>query len=223
MVAAVVIVGIVACVVAWRAVQAGRVSLWTSMPVLYAALGAAALLAGDIEWEMPTAFGVADPPSLATAIAAGLLLAVALWLISHLGTRLLLLRWSAFESSLVRDESRRTERPLVHALATSIVVAGGEELFWRGLMQAELGPWLDDRGVPSPFVVAAIAVWLAFALVLLASGSLPLLAGALIPGAVWAWLPLVTGGIVAGIDCHVGWTVLIVAFPPAARGRMMPA
>jgi membrane protease YdiL (CAAX protease family) len=193
------------------------------MPVLYVLLGVVSLAAGDVGLRMPAAFG--DPtwePSVAAALGVGLVLAVALWVVSHLGIRLLLL-WPAFERSIARDEVRRTQVPLAVALAASVAVSGGEELFWRGLVQAELGPWLQGRGATAPFVVAAVLVWIAFWTVLLASGSLPLLAGGLIPGAVWAALPLLTGGIVAGFACHVGWTVLIVALPPGRGGRMMPS
>jgi membrane protease YdiL (CAAX protease family) len=56
-----------------------------------------------------------------------------------------------------------------------------------------------------------------------ASGSLPLVAGAVVGGAVWGGLAGWSGGIVASLASHGVWTALMLARPPASgRAEVTP-
>src|SRR6266542_1894525 len=93
--------------------------------------------------------------------------------------------------------------------------APGEELFWRGLFE-----WRLARAVGWPGATAA--TWGAYVLVNLASQNLPIIAGAIVGGAVWGGLALWTRGVVASLACHIVWTGLMLARPPGgavARDR----
>jgi membrane protease YdiL (CAAX protease family) len=84
-----------------------------------------------------------------------------------------------------------------------------EELFWRGLFQARL-----DQSLVA--LVAGVWTWLAYVGVNLASGSLPIIAGALVGGALWAGLAVWSGGVLASLLSHMLWTGLMLALPPGA-------
>ena len=66
---------------------------------------------------------------------------------------------------------------------------------------------------------AGIEVWLAYLVANAFSGSIPILLGAAVSGAVWTALGLSSGGVLAPIACHVVWTGLMVAFPPIPSSR----
>jgi hypothetical protein len=52
-------------------------------------------------------------------------------------------------------------------------------------------------------------------------GSIPLLAGAVVGGALWTALAAWTGGVVAPLTSHLVWTGLMIAWPPlAARAKV---
>jgi hypothetical protein len=55
--------------------------------------------------------------------------------------------------------------------------------------------------------VAVIAVWL----------SLPLLAGAIVGGALWTGLAVWSGGVLAPFASHLVWTGLMLLWPPRRR------
>jgi membrane protease YdiL (CAAX protease family) len=84
-----------------------------------------------------------------------------------------------------------------------------EELFWRGLFQGRL----DDATTPA---VAAVLAWLAYLVANAASRSLPIVAGAIVGGAVWAGLAWWSGGVLASLASHILWTGLMLALPPGA-------
>ena len=68
----------------------------------------------------------------------------------------------------------------MEALALSLLImVPAEELFWRGLFQARL-----DQSLPA--LAAGAWTWLAYVGVNLSSGSLPIIAGAVVGGALWA-------------------------------------
>ncbi|HJV04165.1 MAG TPA: CPBP family glutamic-type intramembrane protease, partial [Actinomycetota bacterium] len=87
------------------------------------------------------------------------------------------------------------------------VVAPAEEVFWRGLVQGALS------AVAGPAGGAALA-WAAYVAVNVVSGSLPIVLGAAVGGAVWTGLAWWTGGVVAGVACHAVWTALMILRPP---------
>ncbi len=49
-----------------------------------------------------------------------------------------------------------------------------------------------------------------------ASRSLPIVAAAIVGGAVWAGLAWWTGGVLASLASHILWTGLMLALPPGA-------
>ncbi|HXF35744.1 MAG TPA: hypothetical protein VNO17_01015, partial [Actinomycetota bacterium] len=60
----------------------------------------------------------------------------------------------------------------------------------------------------------ALATWAGYVLVNLASGSPPIVAGALVGGAVWSGLAWWSGGVAASLASHAAWTALMLIGPP---------
>ncbi len=84
-----------------------------------------------------------------------------------------------------------------------------EELFWRGLFQGRL-----DQSLAA--LAAAAWTWLAYVGTNVASGSLPIVAGAVVGGALWTGLALWSGGVLASLLSHMLWTGLMLVLPPGA-------
>jgi membrane protease YdiL (CAAX protease family) len=82
-----------------------------------------------------------------------------------------------------------------------------EELFWRGLVQGRL----DEVTTTA---AAAIGAWIVYLGVNSASRSLPIVAGAVVGGAVWASLAWWSGGVLASLASHILWTGMMLALPP---------
>jgi membrane protease YdiL (CAAX protease family) len=104
--------------------------------------------------------------------------------------------------------------PLALVLA-ALVVAPGEELFWRGLFQGRLA---EGTG----WLMASVLTWLVYVAANAASQSLPILFGALVSGAVWGALAFWTRGVLASVACHMVWTSLMLLLPPGGTGRGTP-
>ena len=195
--------GFVLEVVAWRAVAAGRASLWRLIVVVFAVEGVVAAIVLP-----PIASG---HETVAVALAAGAASGLALWAgtLAFVGVAV---RWQPFRAGVAERYERAAEVSLPAAIALSILVAvPGEELFWRNLVQRRFG-------VSSEMVGAAVA-WLGYVAVNAASGSLPFIAGAVVGGAVWGGLAWWSGGIAASVASHGVWTALMLARPPAS-GRV---
>ena len=200
--------GFVLEVVAWRAVAAGRASLWRLMVGVFAIHGVVAAVVLP-----PIASG---SETLAVALAAGVGSGLALWA-GTLAFVAVAVRWQPFRTDVAERYSRAAEVSLPVAVALSILVAvPGEELFWRNLVQRRFGV--------SSEMVGAVVAWLGYVAMNTASGSLPFIAGAVVGGAVWGGLAWWTGGIAAGLASHGVWTALMLARPPASgRGPMQAA
>jgi membrane protease YdiL (CAAX protease family) len=187
-------------VVVWRLVAAGRVTIWAGQAFLFAAAGSAALATGRVHlsprvwwtWGLLVGSGSALVLYVAT-----------------LGFVAVVRRWPPFERHVdqIYDQRRGLSLPAALVLAAA-VVAPGEELFWRGLLQG----WLAGT---TGWVVAALVTWAVYVVANAASGSLPILAAAVVSGAVWGALALWTHGVLASLACHSLWTALMVAAPPA--------
>ena len=200
---AVIAAGFALEVVAWRAVAAGRASLWRLMVGVFAIHGVVAAVVLP-----PIASG---HETVALALAAGVGSGFALWA-GTLAFVAVAVRWQPFRADVAERYSRAAEVSLPVAIALSVLVAvPGEELFWRNLVQRRFG-------VSSEVVGAAVA-WLAYVAMNTASGSLPFIAGAVVGGAVWGGLAWWSGGIAASLASHGVWTALMLARPPAS-GRM---
>jgi membrane protease YdiL (CAAX protease family) len=197
-----------AVAVAWRLVAIGLVSVWLAMGTVAAAAGIAALASGwvslspNVHWPWAVVVGIA------TGI--GLYLATVVFV-------LVVRRWPVFDRHVAEIYDQRKGLSLTAALFLAAgVTATGEEFFWRGLFQARLA---SDIG----WTPAALATWGAYAAANAASGSLPILAGGVVSGAVWGGLALWTHGVLASVLCHGVWTGLMVTAPPGGAERRTQA
>ena len=191
--------GAAGVVLVWRLVAAGRVSLFAGQATLFGAVGVAAVATGRVGLSPRLWWGWAFP----AGAGAGVLLYVA--------TRAFVAvvrRWPRFERHVdqIYDQRRGTMLPAALALS-SAVVAPGEELFWRGLFQGRLA-------VATTWLAAALITWAVYVAVNAASGSLAILAAAVVSGGVWGVLALWTHGVMASVACHSTWTALMVLAPP---------
>ena len=204
MIFALMAVGAAGVVAVWRLVAAGRVTIWAGQAVLFAAAGTAALATGRVNLSPRVWWTWA----LLVGSGAGLVLyAGTLAFLAVVG------RWPPFERHVAQiyDQRRGLSLPAALLLAAA-VVAPGEELFWRGLFQGRLAG-------ASGWLVAALVTWAVYVVANAASGSLPILAAAVVSGAAWGALALWTHGVLASLVCHSLWTALMVAAPPAAPVR----
>jgi membrane protease YdiL (CAAX protease family) len=203
---AVVAVGVVAQVIVWRLVVRDRLPFWPATAATSAVIGIASLVAGDPsccrEVEVAVASGV--------GVASGLVFYGATRVVVHLATRHPPLHGA------VADVYRRSqETTFATALALTLAIAvPGEELFWRGLVLPELSEATTST-------IGALLAWAAVVAVNAAWASAPLLAGAVVGGALWTALATWSGGVVASVASHLVWTGLMLVWPPpAARGKV---
>ncbi|MGZ8629565.1 MAG: CPBP family glutamic-type intramembrane protease [Actinomycetota bacterium] len=198
---AVMVVGALAEIVGWWLVSTGRRDVWTLMPVVLGAMGLAAVL-------VRTPVAAADTTA-ATALMAGLVAGGAL----YLGTRVFVWvasHWAPFRRDVLQKYGEAGEVTLARSLVLSLaVMVPAEELFWRGLFQGRLATTMTVGA-------AAAIAWLAYLIANVASRSLPIVAGALVGGAVWAGLAWWSGGVLASLGSHILWTGLMLALPPGA-------
>ena len=201
MIFALMAVGAAGVVLVWRLVAAGRVSIWAGQAILFGAAGSAALATGRVNLSPRVWWTWA----LLVGAGAGLVLYLA-----TLAFVAVVRRWPPFERHVdqIYDQRRGLSLPAALVLAAA-VVAPGEELFWRGLFQGRLAG-------AAGWLVAALVTWAIYVVANAASGSLPILAAAVVSGAVWGALALWTRGVLASVVCHSLWTALMVAAPPAA-------
>lgn len=196
---AIMVLGALAEVIGWRLVAAGRITVWRLMPPILAGMAVAAVLV-----RRPlVAIRVGDGVALGVGVASGLLL--------YAGTRVFVAiagRWEPFRRHVVEKYAEAATVPLRRSLALSLLImVPAEELFWRGLFQARL-----DRSLVG--AAAGAWTWLAYVGVNLTSGSLPIIAGAVVGGALWAGLAVWSGGMLASLASHMLWTGLMLAVPP---------
>ena len=196
------VVGPVAVAGAWVLVRAGLATVWTAMGVTLGVLGLLSLATGE-----PRAFTELGPW---WDLVSGVMSGVALWgataaFMAVAGGWPLLAR----HAGALYEERRGVS--LRRALFVSVLVtAPGEELLWRGVVMGALGSVLP------PWTAAAVA-WSAYVAANAASGSVPIILGAVVGGAAWTALAVWTGGVVASIGCHAAWTALMILLPPVPR------
>ncbi len=193
--------GALAEAIGWRLVAMRRVMVWRLMPPILLAMGVAAALAR----HPIAATRVGDGTALVVGLASGLALYVA--------TRVFVAvagRWEPFRRDVVEKYQEAAEVSLGESLALSLLIlVPAEELFWRGLFQARL----DESLVAA---AAGAWTWLAYVGANLASGSRPIIAGAVVGGALWTGLAVWSGGVLASLLSHMLWTGLMLALPPGA-------
>jgi uncharacterized protein len=201
---AVVVLGATAQLVAWWLVSARRSSVWTTTAPVLAVAGAVAILV--------------DPPlsarePLALAAVAGVAAGVVLYSGTRAFVAIVVGRWRAFgrhAAAIYRGGDGHS--PSI-VLGAAVIVAVGEEVFWRGLAQIELGSRLGAASA------GAVATWSAYVVANAPSRNLAILAGAIVGGAVWGALAWWSGGVAGSVASHAVWTTLMIAWPVADRER----
>ena len=205
MVPLILVAGLVAQMLAWRLVARGR-DVWRTLPPLLAVMGVVALLVGR---TLPRP----DPAGSSVPGAAGVLvIGAATGILLFLATRVFVaiaIHVPAFarqtEAAYGRTAGTDRGRELLFTLALAVP---GEELFWRGLAYRWGAAELRSA------VAAAVLVWLAYVVGNVASRSLPIVAGALVGGALWGALAWWSGGVLAPLASHILWTGSMLVFPP---------
>jgi membrane protease YdiL (CAAX protease family) len=99
--------------------------------------------------------------------------------------------------------------PGMIALLIGLVIGPGEEVFWRGFLQRELGPRIG----PWPGFLAATAV---YGLVHVFTGNVMLVVAATVAGVLWGFMYLKLGRLWPGIISHVAWDFAVFLFFPLA-------
>jgi membrane protease YdiL (CAAX protease family) len=195
--------GAVGVVVAWRFVSGGR-SLWWSMAIVNGTFGLLGLVLGSFE---------ASPrlhPFVAGMLGVGV--GGAMWAATRAFVGIAA-RWPPFARHTSDLYDQRAGLSLTAAVTiAALVVAPGEELFWRGLFQTELA---EETSRTS----AALLTWAAYAVANAASFRLPIIAGGIVGGAVWGGLAWCTEGVMASTACHVVWTGMMLVVPPRQARR----
>lgn len=193
--------GALAVVVAWRIVSAGQATVWAAMGIALGAAGALALATGRVP--------ISPRASSGWSALAGLVSGILLYAATAVFV-LVVRRWPLFHRHVAEIYDQRRGSTLGAALGLAGATAVGEELFWRGLFQGELVE-------PVGRVGGALITWAVYVAANASSGSLPILAGAVVGGALWGLLALWTGGVLASLLCHVAWTSLMLSRPPDGR------
>jgi membrane protease YdiL (CAAX protease family) len=101
-----------------------------------------------------------------------------------------------------------TSRLQVIALSLLVVVPG-EEVFWRGLVQGRLASTMVLAG-------AAGLAWIIYIGANAPARAVPILAAAVVGGALWVGLAWWSRGICASLASHMVWTGLMLIVPPGA-------
>ncbi|HEX2031818.1 MAG TPA: CPBP family glutamic-type intramembrane protease [Actinomycetota bacterium] len=196
---AVAVGGGAAVVAAWAVVRRGRASIWTAMAVATGLAGVLALATGRLR----LATGVRPLPAAVAGVVSGVVLYGATAAFMAVAGR-----WPSLarHAQALYDQRRGLSVPAAVALA-ALVVAPGEEALWRGLVQPLLAGPLGP-------VAGAVAAWAAYVAANVVSASVPIVLGAVVGGAAWTALALLTGGILASVLCHAVWTGLMIVLPP---------
>ena len=197
---ALIVVGAVAEAAAWAVVARRKASVWAVLAPVLAAAGVAALATGRIEW-CPAVSGL-------VAVGAGLGSGAVLFVATRAFLVVVERLWPAFRRHAEAIYDQRGGLSVPAAVGAALVVVAGEELFWRGLAQGRL----SDAGR----VGGAAATWAVYVAVNAFSVSLPIVAAAVVGGAVWGALAVWTRGVLAPLLCHAVWTSCMIAFPPQA-------
>jgi CAAX protease family protein len=201
------VAGIVGQMIAWTVVRRERWPFWPATVVTFAALGVASVLVGDIACCADVDAGLA----IGVGLASGVLLYTATRAVVAVATI-----HPRLKEAVTGIYARSTETSRAAELAISLLVAvPGEELFWRGLVL----PVLTDA---TDVATGAVLAWLAGVAVIAVWLSLPLLAGAIVGGALWTGLAVWSGGVLAPFASHLVWTGLMLLWPPAAARDMVP-
>jgi membrane protease YdiL (CAAX protease family) len=184
-----------------------RGNFWGRMPLVAGGLGLyAVLVRPELRQARPTG------RDLVTALAA----AAGLYGVFQVGDRLarLVMPHGSHEIDQVYQLRTRAPRWLI-ALLLALVIAPGEELFWRGLLQqtleARFGRWPG----------AALAA-LCYGGVHLGSGNLTLTGAAATAGAFWGLQYALQRRLPALVISHIAWDIWIFLIAPTPGACSQP-
>jgi uncharacterized protein len=199
---AVMVAGVLAEVLGWWLVASRGRDVWRLMPPVLGGVGVAAVLA-----RPPVAAAeVSAPTALIVGVGSGIALFLAtrifVWVASY---------WEPFLRQVGEKYAEAAEISLARSLLLSLLVmVPAEELFWRGLIQGRLTEAASAGA-------AAVIAWLCYVIANAPSRSMPILAGAIVGGALWSGLAWWSGGVLASLGSHILWTGLMLTFPPVDR------
>jgi membrane protease YdiL (CAAX protease family) len=195
----VMVVGASAEAGAWWLVAFRQADIWRTVTPVLAVLGIASLIVGPPPWSPDV--------SSTVAIAVGLVVGVALYVATRLFFAIVGGWRPLREQSVAMYRKQGTlSMPVVLALSLALSVPG-EELFWRGLFQAQLADAVNGAAL------GAVLGWVGFVLANTASWNLAIISGAVVGGAAWAGLFWWSGGVAAALACHLVWTGLMLVLP----------
>jgi len=198
--------GLVVTMLAWRLVTVRGRDVWRTIPPLLGVLGVLSLLLWS-RVPSPTP-GAANLPGRVGVLAIGAASGIAL----YLGT-LVFVSIAQHVPAFARQTAlayRRaaTADPRRELVLSLLLAVPGEELFWRGIAyRAGVETLTAASG-------AAVVTCLLYVVANVPSRSLPIIAGALVGGALWGALAWWTGGVLAPLASHILWTGLMLARPP---------
>jgi membrane protease YdiL (CAAX protease family) len=193
--------GVMAVVAGWLFVRIRGVSVWLAQGVAVGAASIAALATGSIHLSPRVGWVRA----FLIGASAGVVLYKATVFFVGVASE-----HPVFRRHVRALYDQRHGISLPAALIVAAVVIGpGEEVFWRGLFQSHLA---ESHG----WWAGAALTWTTYTAANAVGGSLPILAGALVGGAVWGLLAVATHGVLAPMLCHSVWTGLMLARPPTA-------
>jgi membrane protease YdiL (CAAX protease family) len=203
----VIVAGTIAEMAGWWLVSARRRDVWRVMPWVLGIVGCAAALT-----RRPVlVHGVSVGAALAVGLASGLALYAAtrafVWVASW---------WPRFRADVADKYAEAATVSLAVSLALSLLVmVPAEEVFWRGLV-------LGRFAVALSLAAAAGGAWFAYVVANLPSRSLPIVAGAVVGGALWTVLAWWSGGVLASLASHILWTGAMLTLPPGAAREPGP-
>jgi membrane protease YdiL (CAAX protease family) len=191
-----------ASVVVWLAAAAstGPLGIWVTIGGTAAALGLAVLL---FDRPASTALLRPSPRLVLLGAAAGAVMAVATHLLYPPLARVL--PFIATDTTQLYAAFRVPS--LVVASVALVPVIVGEELVWRGVVQASL---VQRLGASGGVALAAVV----YALVHAPLGSLVLIAVAFFCGLAWGTLRATTASLVPTLVAHLLWDVLVLLWLP---------
>lgn len=179
------------------------VNFWLGMSVATSTLAALSLILGGRDFRRSL---LKFPGS--TTFWMGLASAVALYVVFEVGyfcSRLLFSTSSEEVSNIYTIRSKAN--PFVISLVLLFITSPCEEIFWRGFLQR----WAVGRfGLMAGWILSTLL----YAAVHIASGNWMLVMAAMVAGAFWGLLYLLTQNLWICILSHAFWTVLIFILIP---------
>jgi membrane protease YdiL (CAAX protease family) len=181
-----IVVGVIVAALAWGAMfTLGQRLFWPRAAAAGAVIATYAVAAGPDRIGRLFTHG-SWPVEAALGVGSGAALYVIFWI----GQKMLVL----------------VARPLAVEVQVAVltVAASGEELFFRGLLEARIG------FVLALAVYGAVHIW---------ERKIILILAALAGGAWWGALFSLTGGLVAPIVSHLVWCLMIIVWRPVGSSR----